>query len=140
MASNETATAEGQPTFGEWIARERATRKMSLNAFGALIGVAGSTVYRWENGQRGEEPKPRTLRKIAQALNTSEEWVLSLVDITAGRDMLGPAQRFTLSSFEGHSVERIEAALRVVSDEPPDVIRKWAEALAKEQRHVPPSV
>jgi repressor LexA len=66
-------------TLGERIKQVRLLRGIDQTQFGELVGATQSTVARWE---RGSQPKPDALRKIADLANMSVDTLLGVTPPT----------------------------------------------------------
>ncbi|MFJ5728763.1 helix-turn-helix domain-containing protein [Streptomyces paradoxus] len=62
-------------TDGRLIRRRRIRLGHGLNRFAALAGISGPALSRIENGQR--DPRPETLKKIADALGCQIDEVMA---------------------------------------------------------------
>ncbi|WP_150273184.1 helix-turn-helix domain-containing protein [Paenibacillus tepidiphilus] len=58
--------------FGEYMKQLREQQGLTINQVAGRAGISGSQISRIENGLRGV-PKPATLRKLADALESSYE-------------------------------------------------------------------
>ncbi len=65
-------------TIGERIKSIRKAQGLSQNELGALVGVSGTAIMRYEKGER--EPKIQLFRDIAKALRVSEGYLLLMTD------------------------------------------------------------
>ena len=55
--------------IGERITRLRRERLLSASELAQMAGISRTTLHNIETGQTQTEPRPRTLRKIAEALD-----------------------------------------------------------------------
>lgn len=67
--------------FGAWLEQQRAARDASLEEFATLLGVDGSNVSRYLNGERA--PSRKNLRLIAAALRIDRSDLEALVEADA---------------------------------------------------------
>lgn len=58
--------------FGNYLKQLRERKGLTINQLSTLAGISGAQISRIENGLRGV-PKPATLRKIAEATDSSYE-------------------------------------------------------------------
>lgn len=65
-------------TIGKRIKTIRKAKGLSQNELGALVGVSGTAIMRYEKGER--EPKIQLFRDIAKALSVSEDYLLLMTD------------------------------------------------------------
>lgn len=95
--------------IGERIKKARALRNKTLEDVASDIGVARSTIQRYENGHIAR-PKIPVLQAIANALNVNPEWITGCSDI-----MLTPRNRWgnkIVDYFE--KTDAFEAQLKVL--------------------------
>lgn len=60
-------------TFSQWLQLERERRGLTQARLAKLAGIGRSVINKIENGI--SEPQPKTLQKIARALNIPEEMI-----------------------------------------------------------------
>ncbi|MCC5468363.1 helix-turn-helix domain-containing protein [Pelosinus baikalensis] len=65
------------PTFGEYLKLLMENHKIGVNDLAELSGVSGAHISRIINGKRSA-PTPKTLKKIATALNESYEELMKV--------------------------------------------------------------
>ncbi|NMO95682.1 helix-turn-helix domain-containing protein [Paenibacillus lemnae] len=65
-----------EQAFGLYLKKLREDRGISMNQLAQAAGISGSQISRIENGLRGI-PKPPTIRKIADALGSSYEELMT---------------------------------------------------------------
>lgn len=53
---------------------------INQSELGAMLGLKPYLVHRYEHGNNGNLPRPKTLKKIADFFGVSLEWLLSLAD------------------------------------------------------------
>ena len=100
----------------------RLERKESADQFGALVGVSGSTVHRWENPDSDSNPDSRKLLQICMRCDISPTWLLfglgvnrlsdipGLVqDVEQAKDRKGMAKRIADAAA---ALEKLELAIK----------------------------
>ena len=73
-------TIEEKMLISSRIKEIRQEKKLTLQQFGALMGVTKATVSRYESGDVENIPLPR-VKLLSQALRVSPAWIIGLSDI-----------------------------------------------------------
>ena len=60
-------------TVGEKIKSRREGKKITQHELASALGISPAAVCQWE--RKGAVPRPKTLAKVAQALDVSEEYL-----------------------------------------------------------------
>lgn len=135
-------------TTGDRIREAREAAGLDQVQLAAKVGVVDKTISKWENDR--QPVRERNLRKVAEALGRSPEWLLTGVDVTAERHspdrasverplprvLRTHAVRVWLKEFEleltraGVPEERIAEAIDLVTA--PSVFRYFAGGAARE--------
>ncbi|WP_442955306.1 helix-turn-helix domain-containing protein [Parasphingorhabdus sp.] len=72
---------KGRDGFGKRVAWERSQNGWTLADLGRKVGVSGTCVWNWEEGNT--HPRPGSLSRLAQALNVSADHLLEGEDVEA---------------------------------------------------------
>lgn len=134
------------PTVGARIKSARKRANMSQEELGRVLGMddprrAASTVSRWERGAGA--PQAGTLGKIADALNTSVDWLLSGEDgshadtagTTKGEPMVGQELMAAIQQI-GAKVEQLRAE-KASPERIEDMVDVLASTILHMFRHYP---
>lgn len=78
--------------FAGRIREARASRGLTLQALADKLGTSTSTIANYERGKNG--PKPHNLLKIAEALNTSRDYLVGRSDSDKSTDQVDEDMQF----------------------------------------------
>lgn len=100
--------------FGTRLKTRRLKLGLSQTALATLAGIAQPQISRYENGEA--EPNATAILALAQALQTSTDWLLGASeDETAIQmDDLNPMERQALTLFRVNSPERQRALIEIL--------------------------
>jgi DNA-binding transcriptional regulator YiaG len=85
-------TTDGQVRFSPgWIKSRRERLKLSAEAYGRLIGVAGLTIYQWEHGK--SRPRKAALAKLVSIKDLGRREALHRLELLSGTKKAKPAKR-----------------------------------------------
>ena len=88
----------------------RLERNESADQFGALVGVSGSTVHRWENPDSDSNPDSRKLLQICMQCDISPTWLLFGLGVKRLSDVPGLVQDAEQAKDRSRIEKRIAAA------------------------------
>jgi transcriptional regulator with XRE-family HTH domain len=108
-----------QETFGERLRRLREAGALSQEQLGEIVGVTGQAIHMLEIGKRSR-PQPANLRRLAEALDVTPEYLMFGVNPQA----------------DGHSLPPLDTYLRetqALTDEQITHVRRTLRALQAER-------
>ena len=99
-------------TFGDRIAYARHKRGLSQEQLAKLIGICRDRLSYWETGKR--DPDVFLLRKIATALEVSEDWLMGNDDNCSMKNVAEDSQYIQLTPKQQQLVTENEHVIHVV--------------------------
>ncbi len=111
---------KGREGFGKRVAWARSQKGWTLADLGKEVGVSGTCVWNWEEGNT--HPRPASLSRLAAALNISAEYLLEGdegVDEIAAKNNREPEGSMSLADLISAARETIAQAAEL----PPSKVR-----------------
>lgn len=112
--------AKGREGFGKRVAWARSQKGWTLADLGKEVGVSGTCVWNWEEGNT--HPRPASLSRLAAALDVSAEHLLEgdeRADEIAAKDVREPGDSMSLADLISAARETIARAAEL----PPSKVR-----------------
>lgn len=106
--------------FGKRVVTLREERELTQLELGKKVGVSGTCIWNWEGGNTF--PRSGALKKLAQALGTTVEYLTSAVGPATSSDSNGPqlqsladvitAAREAIADAGGVPISKVHIAIR----------------------------
>ena len=92
---------------GQRIKELRLSKNMSAETLGNLVGVAKTSIYRYESGYIEKMPTV-VLAKLAKVLNVSPAYLMGWTDDKNAEDTISPKKQIALEMFESLNDDQLE--------------------------------